>query len=132
MKHQTKNWHLLQIIPASAILATGMAVCAWLGGNLNTALNTTINGERHLVEKRALSSQTMPHLVDLTNMYLKAPPAISTHDDKFVIGLEKENRLSADNKKTEHKNGGLRAAIYQMPNLKQTGNKQIQTRAVII
>lgn len=125
MKHQTKNWHSSQTIRAAAILVTGIAVCTWLGGNMSTT--------RHLSEKSAPSKLATLHLIDMPmidmpNMHAKKLLAIPAVDDKFVIGLE--NRPNIDSKKND-KQGGVRAAIYQMPSLKPTGNKQIQAQVVV-
>lgn len=119
MNHQTKNRNFGAALQASAILTIGMAVCTWLGSNMNDG--------QHVFQMKSAPSAGMIHLIKMPNAGASGLMVAPGIDDKFIIEMGKKG-----NAKIKNKQGTLRAAIYTMPSLKSANKKQTHIKDVII
>lgn len=123
MNHQTKNRNFVSTLEACAVLATGIAMCTWLGSNMNNA--------HHVFQAESGSGTGMMHLIKMPNAANSRLMATPKMDDKFNIDVGKKGNEEFAGKAGNNP-GTVRAAIYTMPNLKSANKKHKNSNDIII
>lgn len=124
MDHQAKNRGYGSTLQVSIILAVGIAMCTWLGSNMNES--------RHVLQTKAAIDTSMMQPVKMPNAGTDALMATSGIDDPFIIEMEKESNATTA---TEKEEDTVRAAIYTrpaIPGLKSANRKQVRITDIII
>mgnify|MGYP003630480720 CR=1 FL=1 len=121
MNHQTKTVILGSTLQTSVTLIAGIALCTWLGGNVNQA--------HHVLKPSTLSSASTMHLIKMPNAGSKNLMAAPNIEDKFSIEMGQKGETETETKSVK-KQVELRTAIYRMPDLKSTNNKQVHLKDI--
>lgn len=147
MNHQTKTWNLAVALQTGATLIAGIAICTWLGGNVDHLHDSsTVSGDSAVSMAHKIA---MPHTQSDRMMASSIKGKLDLNMDRagnLASDVESDNKaefeteLKADPKSSNKSDAKqdvkqnavkVRSAIFTLPVIKSGNGRTIHVQGVV-